>query len=64
MSDSAELQLRAEQLAQLGLETTDDRLRNVLICLSQKFRQAAEQIVAVEGPSRHLSDLVPRDDET
>jgi hypothetical protein len=64
MSGSAELQLRAEQLAQLGLETADDRLHNLLIYLSQEFREAAEQIAAVEGPGRHLSDPVPRDDET
>src|SRR6201999_2272193 len=63
-SESAELQRRAAQLVQLRLETVDKRLRDLLLCLSQEFRQAAKQTGAVDGPSGPLSDLVPRNDET
>jgi hypothetical protein len=64
MSVLAELQRRAEELAKLGRETSDDRLRNILICLSQEFRQEAEQTVAADEPRGRLSDFVPRYDET
>ena len=64
MSELAELQRRSEELAQLGQETTDDQLRNILICLSREFREAAEQIGARDEPGRHLSHFVPRHDET
>jgi hypothetical protein len=64
MSESAELQRWATQLIQLRLETADKRLRDLLLCLSQEFRQAAKQSDAVDRPGDHLSNLVPRDDET
>jgi hypothetical protein len=64
MSELAELQRRSEELAQIGLETADHELRNILLCLSQEFRQAAEQIVALDEPGHPLSHFVPRHDET
>ena len=63
MSELADLQRRSEELAQLGQETTDDQLRNILICLSREFKEAADQIDADE-PEYRLSHFVPRHDET
>jgi hypothetical protein len=64
MAGLEELQRRAEELAQLGRETSDARLRSILLCLSREFREEAEHNVAMAEPDHQLSHFVPRHDET
>jgi hypothetical protein len=64
MSELAELQRRAAELAQLGRQTSDERMRDIFMYLSREFRQEAEHMVAIDGPDHSLSHLVSRYDET
>jgi hypothetical protein len=49
MSNVRTLQRRAEELAQLSLETADDRMRTLLMAQSKDFRWEVERVIELEG---------------
>ena len=63
MGSTSERRRRADELAHLSQQTSDKRMRNILLCLSREFSEEAAQILATDAPDRQLFHPVPWRDE-